>query len=421
MEEIIAETERIRTDSDLRHVFQLISRASDVVFVPATNDALTRLHSPLHSMTIYLVLMGRLKALRIENHSRMALVHTTLAHLDRLMLSFDARFATIVNVDYRAHLRELSALANSPLLARSLIAFLPKLIAHFSLGNLTCYHALLTKACLIHKYHHAALPVIDHDLVRFDHASSMVNIEDFLLFYYYGGLVYCGLKRWGRAQEFMQLCVNAPGRNTSAIQVEACKRSILLEIILNGKLLNLEKFISADVIRSIRFHSKDYFELGKILDSGNQGRIQQSLAHYSHTLVRDSTLGLMHYAIEAQVDRKVIALQSVYQNSYLKDICTSEANLLKLAANDKMNIKISHCTNGTLVAFIAPKMEYDSLNVSESVNYKIEKLQHAEKALVLLNIKVGNSKEYLARLTNRGSSNFIDDEEMVSSSFDFVA
>jgi COP9 signalosome complex subunit 3 len=43
------------------------------------------------------------------------------------------------------------------------------------------------------------------------------------------------LKRWTEAEEFFELVVSAPGHVPSAIQLEALKKLILVQLIAKGK------------------------------------------------------------------------------------------------------------------------------------------------------------------------------------------
>jgi COP9 signalosome complex subunit 3 len=43
------------------------------------------------------------------------------------------------------------------------------------------------------------------------------------------------LKRWSEAEEFFELVVSAPGQVSSAIQLEALKKLVLVQLIANGK------------------------------------------------------------------------------------------------------------------------------------------------------------------------------------------
>ena len=63
--------------------------------------------------------------------------------------------------------------------------------------QLTGVHAQLLKVCLLSKNYHLAAPLLERDYFEVDARS--VRASDFMTFYYYGGLVCLGLKRFTRA------------------------------------------------------------------------------------------------------------------------------------------------------------------------------------------------------------------------------
>lgn len=48
-------------------------------------------------------------------------------------------------------------------------------------------------------------------------------------------MVYAGLKRWAEAKEFFEICACSPGPAAAAIQMEALKKLVLVQLIYEGK------------------------------------------------------------------------------------------------------------------------------------------------------------------------------------------
>ena len=56
-----------------------------------------------------------------------------------------------------------------------------------------------------------------------------------LEYHLFGALIYIGLKKWGRALEFLSFVINTPTIGaTSNIQVEAYKKWVLVGLIVHG-------------------------------------------------------------------------------------------------------------------------------------------------------------------------------------------
>lgn len=61
------------------------------------------------------------------------------------------------------------------------------------------------------------------------------DVKHFLLYYYYGGMIYTAVKKYERAQYFFRVCITTPALAVSHIMLEAFKKYILVSLILEGK------------------------------------------------------------------------------------------------------------------------------------------------------------------------------------------
>jgi COP9 signalosome complex subunit 3 len=59
--------------------------------------------------------------------------------------------------------------------------------------------------------------------------------NDNLIYHYAGGMALAALKRWAEAEEFFEMVASAPGQVPSAIQLEALKKLVLVQLISKGK------------------------------------------------------------------------------------------------------------------------------------------------------------------------------------------
>lgn len=57
----------------------------------------------------------------------------------------------------------------------------------------------------------------------------------FLLYYYYGGMIYTAVKNYDRALYFFEVVITTPAMAVSHVMLEAYKKYILVSLILYGK------------------------------------------------------------------------------------------------------------------------------------------------------------------------------------------
>ncbi len=80
-----------------------------------------------------------------------------------------------------------------------------------------------------------ALPILSSPIFNIDTSLSELSYNDNLIYHYAGGVAFGALKRWREAEEFLEICVTAPGQIPAAIQLEALKKLTLVQLILYGK------------------------------------------------------------------------------------------------------------------------------------------------------------------------------------------
>ena len=72
--------------------------------------------------------------------------------------------------------------------------------------SLTPLHADFLQTCLLAKDYRAALPVLSDEVLALANPESYnLKARDVLRFFYYGGMIYTGVKNFGKALEFFKM------------------------------------------------------------------------------------------------------------------------------------------------------------------------------------------------------------------------
>jgi COP9 signalosome complex subunit 3 len=84
--------------------------------------------------------------------------------------------------------------------------------------------------------HHfsAALPILSRPITAIDTNLCDLHYNDNLVYHYTGGIALAALKLWAEAEEFFEICVSSPGQAPAAIQMEALKKLVLVQLISRG-------------------------------------------------------------------------------------------------------------------------------------------------------------------------------------------
>jgi COP9 signalosome complex subunit 3 len=89
-----------------------------------------------------------------------------------------------------------------------------------------------------------------------------IDIQGFLLYYYYGSIIYIGNKKYDRALDFLSIVISAPTQKAiSAIQIAAYKKFVLVSLISQGQLRLLPKYTAQGVEKVCRTQAAPYVNL----------------------------------------------------------------------------------------------------------------------------------------------------------------
>uniref|UniRef100_A0A2K5R4I9 COP9 signalosome complex subunit 3 n=1 Tax=Cebus imitator TaxID=2715852 RepID=A0A2K5R4I9_CEBIM len=129
-------------------------------------------------------------------------------------------------------------------------------------NQLTSIHADLCQLCLLAKCFKPALPYLDVDMMDICKENGAYDAKHSLC-YYYGGMIYTGLKNFERALFFYEQAITTPAMVVSHIMLESYKMYILVSLILLGKVQQLPKYTSQIVGRFIKPLSNVYHEFAQ--------------------------------------------------------------------------------------------------------------------------------------------------------------
>ena len=106
---------------------------------------------------------------------------------------------------------------------------------------MTYPHSELMICCVQSGYYHLAFPTLEQELISVQGENS-VKAQDNLLFHYYSGLIYIGVKQYNKALESFVFALTSPSECLSCIQIECYKKYILLCLIQKQNLVNLPRY-----------------------------------------------------------------------------------------------------------------------------------------------------------------------------------
>lgn len=195
-----------------------------------------------------------------------------------------------------------------------------------SANTLTPLHADLLQVCLVSKFYGIALSVVQQGLALEDPKRTGLTAKDFLLYCYYGGMVFLGEQMFADALDFFLNALTVPAVVLSSIMIESYKKYVLVCLLLHGKLDSIPKYTSQVVQRTIANQCMVYMEFAKAFSSHDMGKLNEVIAKYESVYDKDHNLGLVRQCCDSL--RKFI-VQRVTR-TYLTISLEQLADVLKL-------------------------------------------------------------------------------------------
>uniref|UniRef100_A0A7N8YC38 COP9 signalosome complex subunit 3 n=1 Tax=Mastacembelus armatus TaxID=205130 RepID=A0A7N8YC38_9TELE len=178
-------------------------------------------------------------------------------------------------------------------------------------NQLTSVHADLCQLCLLAKCFKPALPFLELDMMDICKENGAYDAKHFLCYYYYGGMIYTGLKNFERALYFYEQAITTPAMAVSHIMLEAYKKYILVSLILHGKVQQLPKYTSQIVGRFIKPLSNAYHELAQVYTTNNPAELRNLVNKHSETFTRDNNTGLVKQCLSSLYKKNIQRLTKV--------------------------------------------------------------------------------------------------------------
>ncbi|KAG0305395.1 hypothetical protein BGZ98_004197 [Dissophora globulifera] len=253
-----------------------------------------------------------------------------------------------------------------------------------------------------------AIPILNNDISDVNPTHTHINYKDFLLYHYYGGMIYAYLKNFERAVEFFKLAVSAPAEVASAIQIEAYKKYVLTGLLQYGKVPILPKYTATVVQRCLKLQCGPYTDFATAYEKKSNNVIKAELEKIKPVLVRDKNYGLAKQCMEALHRRNIQDLTRTYLTLSIKDITSliglsSEADgesrvegiIVRMIESGAIFAQISHEHAGGMVSFLDDPNQHNSMSTMDIISTQIQRATAITASLVAMDQNISSMPAYL--------------------------
>jgi COP9 signalosome complex subunit 3 len=269
---------------------------------------------------------------------------------------------------------------------------------------LTPLHADFLQVCLHSKCYNAAREILDTEVFEVNPEATTITSKDVLLFYYYGGMAYTGLKQFKKALNFFRLAVSMPAQMLSAIMVEAYKKYVLLSLLVHGKLLSLPRYTSNVVVRYQKNNFPQYQEFANAFAAHNTDDLHKIAQTHIDIFNKDKNFGLVKQCIQSLYIKNIQRQTQTYLTFSFQDMAAAvklgspveaEKHLLRMIEKGEIFASINQ--KDGMVSFQESVEQYDTKGISNQINDHVQKVIQLGRKIRSIDETIGSSAHYIQK------------------------
>jgi len=238
--------------------------------------------------------------------------------------------------------------------------------------------------------------MLDTPVLSIDPKATGIEPQQYLEYFYYGGTICIGLKRWAQAVDMFQQALTCPSQILSAVQIETFKKYVLVCCLHYGEFRDLPQSTSAAVSKNVDRLCHPYMDFSRAYKMG-MDQVQRVVADNHKAFTSDKNFGLVKQTIQALVRRKIQRLTSTYVTLSLSDIAQqanlsssgeAEAHVASMIEDGAIFARIDQ--KAEMLSFLDDPEDYNTMEMVDQLDAKLkavmklgEKLQQVNRDILL--------------------------------------
>ncbi|KFM81884.1 COP9 signalosome complex subunit 3, partial [Stegodyphus mimosarum] len=318
LEQFIVKVRSLSLQGSFEPLCDFVSKSTDLLLKNAAllDDVLATLDLQEHSLGVLAILCVKFSLPNIPEYEVLyAQVQEFITSCNGEQVRFAPDiFAQLCHLFTRSLVERQQYMRGISLLCKAILK-----IQLFT-SQLTSIHADLCQLCLLAKCMKPALQFLDIDITDISKENGNYDTKHFLLYFYYGGMIYTALKNYDRALYFFEVVITTPSMAVSHIMLEAYKKYILVSLILYGKVPNLPKLTSQVVARFIKPLSQPYHDLAVAYSSNSPVEVRNAISKHTDIFIRDNNMGLVKQCVSFLYKKNIQRLTKTFLTLSLSDM-----------------------------------------------------------------------------------------------------
>ncbi|XP_019867891.1 COP9 signalosome complex subunit 3 [Aethina tumida] len=421
LEQFVNNVRHLSTHGNFRELCDYLNKSSEVLVKnnQLLDNVLETLNIQQHSLGVLAVLCAKFSA---PTTSTLDNRYTQVQEFILGCNGEQIRFAPDTFAELCHHFTNYLVELKQPIRG---IVLLQKAISKLRLydSQLTSIHADLCQLCLLAKVFKPAIEVLDIDItgicqeIAHNPNGPQFDAKYFLLYYYYGGMIYLAVRNLDRALYFFEVAITTPAHAISHIMLEAYKKYILVSLLLHGKVQTVPKYASTVVTRFMKPLSQPYHDFANAFTLNNATELNNLLTKHTEVFVKDHNMGLVKQVSSVLYKKNIQRLTKTFLTLSLSDVASrvglptpgdAERHILSMIENQQIYATINQ--KDGMVVFRDEPDKFSGPEVLKGLEDQLAICMELDKQILAMDEEIQVNPQYVKK------SSGIQDEEQPSKS-----
>ncbi|KAA3672525.1 COP9 signalosome complex subunit 3 [Paragonimus westermani] len=274
--------------------------------------------------------------------------------------------------------------------------------------QLTALHGDLCQLALSARLFKPVLPILDVDILEVDKNYSFVDIKDYLLYFYYGGMIYAALKKWERALHFFELLhIDRGSKESDPDFTHLQRQGTFSSLFICSQFTTILEVPTPHFIspKPWKRYCQPYLALASAFQKNDPDALKFVVDSNRDAFAADYNFGLVKQVIKSHVRFRIHNLTKTFMTLSLSDVANrvrltsaqeAERYLVEMIESKAIFARIDQ-RDGT-VYFLDDPEQFNSMEMFLTLQKKIEDCVSLEKHLMRVCDQLVESPSYARKM-----------------------
>lgn len=267
---------------------------------------------------------------------------------------------------------------------------------------LTSIHADYLHCCLLSKNYPKGKELLSQEIFECN-PEHLVNPRDFMLYFYYGGLINIGLKDFPQAFLCFKNVITTPAAGLYSVMIEGYKKYVLTSLMVFGRVESIPRYAPSIIQKHHKTSFPAYTEFATAYSTHSTDDLHKIAETHLEVFKKDKNFGLVKQVIQRLYRENIQRLTQTFITTSIKDITERvklsqpEVEKAILTMVEKQEVFAFISQEAGMVAFVEDPEAYDSREILNKLDKDVQNVISLGQKVRAVDREIALSTTYISR------------------------